>query len=360
MNTNELYVGAFCATVLAWCAIVGWTLCNRLLYDRMMRQLMRCVGEPGRHGVVPDKMQVEYAVRTASRAVPRGALGRLVLDPDQPEWLRNCLAAVLLERYGVRRMTRDAARRSWLASRWRRIVAWHVLYRTQSTDLHWMLRKALGEGDRVLASAAVVILGAMRDRGAAAILVEALRSGSCSPACIAMQLEKFNMSISVELLYPLLDDPRPVLRFWAVSLLAQHHGIIGLDERLGAHAADVDASVRKAVAQAMGEIGTSRAIAVVIGLLGDSSGFVRAHAIRSLLSIGRSRGDILIERLVAPMKGDHDWWVRLAVRETLAARTGAPHTRAAHSDVDGAGGRRADEDMAMPRTVGKIAVREAR
>lgn len=360
MNTNELYVGALCATALVWCAIVGWTMCNRLLYDRMMRHLMRCAGEPGRRGVAPERALIEYAVRTASRAVSGGALGRLVLDPDQPEWLKDALAAVLLERRGVRRMTRDAARRRWFGSRWRRIVAWHVLYRTRSTDLHGMLRKALGEGDRLLSSAAVVILGAMRDRGAADILVEALRTGSCSPACIAMQLEKFGTSVSVELLYPLLDDARPALRFWAVSLLAQHQGIVDLDERIGAHAADVDASVRKAVAQAMGEVGTNRAIAVVIGMLGDSSGFVRAHAIRSLLSIGRSRGDIFIERLVAPMKGDHDWWVRLAVREALAARTGAPQSKAAASDAVRAGGRHGDEELAMARTVNAIAVREAR
>lgn len=359
MNTNELYVGAFCVAALAWFAIVGWSLCNRLLYDRMMLRFQRCAGEPTRHGVVPEKALSHYGVRIASRAVSQGTLGRLLVDFDQPEWLKDALAAVLLERYGVRGVMRDGARRRGLGSRWRRIVAWHVLYRTGATDVHGMLRTALGEGDRVLASAAVVILGAMGDRGAAVILVEALLADACSPACIAMQLEKFDASVSVALLYPLLDDPRPALRFWAVSLLAQHDGIVDLDNRLGALAADADASVRKAVAQAMGEIRTSRAIAVVIGLLGDPSGFVRGHAIRSLQSIARSRGDILIERLVAPMKGDHDWWVRLAVRDALAART-VPQIKAAPAADDRAGDDHVDDDLTMRRTVEKIAVREAR
>lgn len=360
MNTNELYVAAFCVMALAWGAIVGYTLCSRALYDRMMQRFMSCAGDLARNGVVPDRALIQHAVRKACRAVPRGALSRLLLDSEQAEWLRDCLAAVLLGRYGVRRMTRDAARRHWSASRWRRIVAWHVLYRTRSTGLHGLLRKALGEGDRVLASAAVVILGAMRDRGAARILVEALRTNSCSPACIAMQLEKFNASVSVELLYPLLDEPQPVLRFWAVSLLAQHHSMVDLDVRLAAHAGDADASVRKAVARAMGEIGSSRAIAVVIGLLGDSSPFVRGHAVRALLSIGRSRNDILIERLVAPMMGDHNRWVRLAVRDVMAARTGALHSPVAQPDMDSARGQRADEDLGKLRPVGKMSVREAR
>lgn len=315
MSTSHILMGGLIGTALTWVALVGYSLANRALHDRLMRRLDACFD----HGTSTGSLRSTHVgqVDAVLRRSARSTLYRLVADSAQPEILRDQVAALILRRYRLAPLVRDAARGPWFSRRWRRIVAWQVLYRTRACELHPMLLRALRERDKALTAAAVVMLGMIRDQAAAAILVEALRSDACAPACIAMQFERFSEAAREETLSPLLNDPQPLLRFWAVCLLSRHRTVSRLDARFAAHVSDPDPRVRKAVAQAMGEIGGPLAAEVAVGLLSDEIGFVRAHAVRSLMEMAGETGEMTLSRLLLLYKADPDWWVRLAVREAL-------------------------------------------
>jgi HEAT repeat protein len=318
LSTSFILVGALLGIGLGWMTLVGCTLVNRILYDRQMQRLAAVLEEQGTAGL--SGQQWGDHIGQVLRRSTRGVLCRLLVDPAQPETLRHQVAALLLSRYGQAALAREAAHGRWFSRRWRRIVAWHALCRTRSAELHPLLRDALNGRDRALAAAAAAMLGALQDRAAAAILVDGLQHSACAPACIAMQLERFDVAIKDEALSLLLNDPRPLMRFWAIRLLSRGSKIDMLDKRLSAHACDPDPSVRKAVAQAMGEIGGVHAHAVAVNLLNDEAGFVRAHAVRALTTMSHAYGEIALRCLLKPFVADPDWWVRLAVREALIAK----------------------------------------
>ena len=290
-------MAALAGTTSIWGAIVGYTVAGRVGYTRLLRALA-------------------YPTERRPRA-RRVALYRLVLDRALPEAVRQSAAEYLLDTWGQQCVLRDAAGRGALAGRWRRVGAWQVLHRTTAVELHDLLADALNGRDRVLQQAAVAMLGRLCDRRAAELLVNALRSKRHSPEWLVMQLHRFDTQTSAGVLLPLLETPDANLRFWAISLLS-HSRLDALDVRLGSYAADPDAKVRKAVARAMGEIGSERSCAILAELLKDRVGFVRAHAVRALHKIGHAR-TVPVAVLLEPLKDDHDWWVRLAVREFFAA-----------------------------------------
>lgn len=296
MTSFELLLAALAAAGSTWLGIAGYTAASRRAYERLARKLANPAGG-----------------RPRSRST---VLYRLLLDGARPETIRQRAAQCLLDTYGTQHLLRDAAGRRGIAGRWRCVGAWHVLKRTTTVDLHPLLEKTLAGGDQLLQQAAVTTLGWLRDRRAAEILVEALHARRYTVECLVMQLHRFDAQVSAGVLMPLLDEPDPTMRFWAISLLG-HTRLDGLDIRLGAYASDPDAKVRKAVAQAMGAIGSARACAIATDLLNDKESFVRAHAVHALHKIGRDR-QRSFAALVEAMQGDRDWWVRLAVRELLA------------------------------------------
>lgn len=317
MTTFDLCLAAFLLAAATWSAIAGFALMDRLLYDRMVARLILsalretrvpagAVGRLGRSGVLRPFMQ-------------RGAMIRLLLDPEQPEWLRNHVARSLADSLGLRRLVRDAWGRGWPGSRWRRIGAWQVLHRSSAVDLHPALQYALDGSDPVVARAAVAMLGVLGDARAAAMLVDALRAGIREPRVLMMQLERLPARIAVPALLPLLSDAPSELRCSAIALLS-HRQIESVDQWMGELATDPDSRVRKAVARAMGQIGTPYALGVAADMLSDGAAYVRAQAVRSLHRIARTR-PCSVAALVAPLRNDSDWWVRLAVREVYADLT---------------------------------------
>lgn len=296
MTTRALLQAALAAAALIWVAIAGWTVASRIAYERLQRKLADAAGP----GPWPYRAMVF----------------RLLLDSAQPEPLRQRAGQFLLDAYGAQRLLRDAAGERWPCSRWRRVGAWHALHRTAAFDLHPVLRDTLAGSDPLLQQAAVTMLGRLGGRHAAQILVEALLAKRFQPESLVMQLDRFDPQTTAGVLVPLLDASDPTMRFWAISLLS-HSRRDGLDVHLGLYTSDPDAKVRKAVARAMGEIGSEPACAIAAGLLNDPEGYVRAHAVRALHKIGRTHGRSFAA-LVEPMKDDRDWWVRLAIRELLA------------------------------------------
>lgn len=337
MNSASILPGALIAAGVAWTVLVAFVLLDRVRFDRRERLLATAL-QGGREG----DAQLERVLRWTST----GTLAQMVVDSARPERLRMHAARRLHARYGAVALARVARRGQWFSRRWRRVVAWHVLFRTRPAELHALLGKALVDGTPALREAAVVLLGAMRDRNAAAILVEALRRGACAPACIAMQLDRFDAAVKDEILSPQLDASAPLLRYWAIRLLSHESNIGELAVRLGAHALDPDASVRKAVAQAMGDVGGQQAAAVAVSLLGDPVGFVRAHAVRALQKMSGAHGEVALGLVLKPFMSDPDWWVRLAVREALAAE-GAAQPAAAMRAIAAAA--RAPVSGATPR-----------
>ena len=317
MSTSSILPGAAVAAGLLWAALVSYVLLNRVRYDRLALRIEATLAGDG-------------ALDRALRRTTWGTLSRLVVDSAQPERLRRHAAGVMLARRGGAAVARDARRGRWFSRRWSRIVAWHVLYRTGGR-LHPSLRTAVNEGSPALREAAVALLGGLADPLAAAILVEALRRGACAPACIAMQLDRFDAVLKDHALSPLLNDPQPLMRFWAIRLLSRDAAVSELGTLLAAHASDPDPSVRKAVAQAMGDIGGLRAAAVAAGLLADEVGFVRAHAVRALHAMSGAHREVALGLLLKPIMSDPDWWVRLAVREALAGVGAAPGAAEPHA-----------------------------
>jgi HEAT repeat protein len=296
LTTFALFLAELAGTASIWAAIAAGTIASRCAYERLGRKL---------------------ASPTAKRLRVRGRrVYQLLLDGAQPEAVRQRAAQCLLDAYGRERMLRDASGTGRLVGRWRRAGAWQVLHRTTAVDLHPMLETTLAGRDPLLQQAAVSMLGTLGDRRAAEILVEALEARRHTAECLVMQLHRFDPQTSAGVLMPLLDAADPTVRFWSISLLSRSR-LDGVDMQLGLYARDPDAKVRKAVAQAMGEIGSERACAIAVGLLSDAEGFVRAHAVRALHKIGRDHKRSFAA-LVEPMKDDRDWWVRLAVRELLA------------------------------------------
>jgi HEAT repeat protein len=141
------------------------------------------------------------------------------------------------------------------------------------------------------------------------VLVAALRGGSYARSRIAAQLETFPLRVP-HLIGPLLADHDPAVRYWGTKLAAVHTGAASPEE-LAELAAELDAQIRAAAAEALGTSAADRD--TLVRLLHDAVPFVRAHAARALGATGAAgaAGEI------APLLGDPDWWVRAAAKEGL-------------------------------------------
>lgn len=207
-------------------------------------------------------------------------------------------------------LRRAASRRRGEAARWRRVAALRELVRAGHPRSKALLRRALRDPDRDVATAAVRALGDQGDEHAATALLDALRRDRAPRSRIATQLDRLTPAIGPRLV-PLLDDADPGVRFWAATLLARCPGVGGAE--LVGRTGDPDANVRAAAVEALGERGERSALPAVRARLGDPAWFVRVHASRAVGKLGGSEEAAAI----APALRDARWWVRAAAKDAL-------------------------------------------
>lgn len=178
-----------------------------------------------------------------------------------------------------------------------------------------LLREAIRGSDPELRYAAVTALGgiAARHDWAVDLLLEALAEGRERAARIAAALDRAVPNVG-ERLVPLLTHPSPVVRFWAVRLLARYPE---LRRHAAALRADSNPQVRAAVLETLRTTsdtpGDASALRLAVELLDESRPTVRFQAIRAAAEIGRGA----VAPLLVPLLGDPSWAVRKQAEETL-------------------------------------------
>jgi hypothetical protein len=246
--------------------------------------------------------------------LPRRIIERVAADSVTPRLQAEVLASYILSRWEPRHLVSAALRHRTGKEKKSRIAALRILELSGYHGLWPLLDSALNDTDPDIVGAAVVILGQMHEEAAARRLVDALRRQIYAPSRIATQLDRFSIPI-VHLLWPLLNEPVPVVRFWGATLLARYPGNTSLNRRLASLRYDRDPGVRKAAVETLGRIGEPYAAKTAVALLKDPAWFVRAHAARALGDLRR----VDFCHLVTPLLTDHEWWVRAAAKDALEA-----------------------------------------
>jgi HEAT repeat protein len=227
--------------------------------QRRLRRIAaaRAGGEPALAGLsIRDLEALAGGASTPSDETPRRAAMRLLSGAR-----------------GARVRAAAAQGRPW----WRRASALRILARAGAPEAVPSLRDALLSGDRDLARAAAALLGRMRSRAAAEVLVEGLIREAYSSSRLATALESNGAQVP-DLLRPLLRSDSPRLRYWAALLLARYPGEPGLDAELAAATRDADPKIRKAAIQSLGAVGGPLVEKEAARLASDPVDFVRTHA----------------------------------------------------------------------------------
>lgn len=181
-------------------------------------------------------------------------------------------------------------------------------------DAERLAREALRGDDPERRYAAVTALGAVapHEDWAVDLLLEALAEGRERAARVAAALDLAAPRAGPRLV-PLLGHPSPVVRFWAVRLLARYpelrRSVLPLSH-------DPNAQVRAAVLELLRRTarspGDPAALRVAVERLDDRP-TVRLQAVRATAEIGHADvAPLLVRRL-----GDPSWWVRRAAEQSL-------------------------------------------
>ena len=233
-------------------------------------------------------------------------LGRLLHDRRSGEGGPRSLS----EREARRLIARASRRPRTEWGKWRRVAALARLARAHHPAAPRLLRRALGDPDPEVATAAVRALGDLGDGWAVDVLVTALREGRGSRSRIAAELERL-APLPGPRLRALLRDWSPPVRFWGATLLARYPDLA--EPTLVALTWDPDANVRAAAVETLGTRGSDAAATAVVSLLDDPAWFVRVHAARAAGHLAGASAAPTICRLLA----DEQWWVRTAAKDAL-------------------------------------------
>jgi HEAT repeat protein len=200
-----------------------------------------------------------------------------------------------------------------------------------------LLVKALDDPHGVVQSAAARSLARIREPESFAALADRLESAAQDPSpttsvrSLKMALASFPV-VQASRLRHLLAHPHPRVRLAAsdvVGLMVQRESAESPSGGFNASrlspevaeiflthlAVDEDADVRARAADVVAHLEPSRAATVLTPLLGDSTWFVRLHAVRALRHQGFTPLALLSQRLTDP-----HWRVREASVQTLFAR----------------------------------------
>jgi HEAT repeat protein len=308
LPTSESIVWMFAVTGSAYVLTALAVVVSRAQYDRRQRLMQ---GVERRLAASPHRAAVhEQVLPVASTAM----MMRVVADGSASRAAQEVLATALVSRVGIDRLRRESSPSGPERNGWRRIAALRILALAQP-DAAWpCLEQALADGGREVVAATVTMLGKIKDRRAAALLIQALRAGRHPRSRTATSLDMFPMKIAQQVM-PLLADEDPQVQYWGARLMRRYAGTPGLEAELITLAGSPDAQVRKAAVETLGLVGGSEAIHVLRAKLTDPVPFVRAHAARSL---GALRASAAVHA-VLPLLADPDWWVRFAAKQSLQA-----------------------------------------
>ncbi len=292
-----------------WVTLASWALGTRYIHDRALL----------RQGSDVDALS-SGSLRLGD--LSRRRLDRIALGASSPTAAR---AARALERADEAVLLRRAASGRRKRSRLRALT---ILVRAGSPHAVDLLRSAVTAGDASVAASAMRLTSELRTHAADILLLDVLVEGRHPRSRTATELEPRAAHIRDEL-RELALHPDAGLRFWAVTLLGRNALDASSASVVAFRAADVDASVRAAAAEALGKAPPALTQPILRRLLDDDVFFVRAHAARG---VGEARitalaGDVL------PLLADTNWWVRASARETLLA-LGADGFRAAVAALD--------------------------
>jgi len=240
----------------------------------------------------------------------------------------RALARTLVARMGApdfRRVARGERRDR------RQLAALRALAAAGDDEAWGGFANALAFGAADVRAAVVTMLGRIPDRRAAALLVDALRSGRHPRSRVATALEAFPIPIA-DLLVPLLTSADPYDWYWGAMLMRRYPDTPGLQRMLTALARDREAMVRRSAIETIGAVGFHDVVELVARLTGDPVPYVRTHAARAPGRLGAADH----AGVLAPLMADREWIVRAAAKHALASMgpsvAGLMHTMLADPD----------------------------
>jgi HEAT repeat protein len=321
VRAEPLLLPGLAAMATLWTGFSGWVVADRVRFDRSERRRLtieRALADTTLASLRP--LERAAAVRDMLGRLPADDVYRMTGNADLPPWVREVCGAHALEHVGLDRMLRDATPHRGARRKWRRISALHALVYARPDSIHALLRIALADADADVASAAASVLQRLGDRRAAEILIAGLRASRLPASRIAARLARFPIPFD-DLLEPLLTSQRPEARYWAVTMLRDHHGY-GRTESIVPLVDDPDAPVRKAALLTLAAMQAPDVVRLAGWRLSDPAPFVRSAAIHALAQVGERSPDrgrrSALAATIAPALADRDWSVRTAAKDALA------------------------------------------
>jgi hypothetical protein len=305
-----LWLTFFVGTV-AWAALATYVVqIDRRRSDAraLLRTLFAALDQA--EGGSPSIDDRVAAVRPHLDRSSRELLMYAAADPLAPPATVDVLANYMGLRWAGQ-LERDASAHGTARERWRRITALRILFRLRSASILPLLAHAVEQPDEAIAEAAFALLSQSGEPRAIDVLFEALRAQRHPASRVATHIEASPQNLAFRL-KGLLSDSDANIRMWSATLLARYPDE-PIERELVALTDDADPRVRKAALKTLGLLGAGLAAEAAERKLEDPVPYVRAHAARCLGDLGRADRAAPVAKLL----GDHDWWTRLAARESL-------------------------------------------
>lgn len=248
---------------------------------------------------------------------------QVLFDGTEKQFIRKC--------FGTSPQI-DAIRKMALSSRnkWRRIEAILSMGYAEDTASLGIIKNAALDKDEDVAYYSLLALGLIKNIESAKILLELMKKNIFSPSKIASLLETFPPEI-VDETAKMMDDASPLVRFWAINLIAKFK-VARYLKKLEELTKDPSSDVRAAACESLGAIGNRESKGALLKCLKDKSWIVRTSAVKVLSSI--IGGEAIKE--VALLIKDDSLLVREAVKAAMASNIEAsmPFIKAILSEND--------------------------
>jgi len=224
-------------------------------------------------------------------------------------------------------LSTQAGKRSlhWLSKhahdRWQRVGALELMSALDLPESQEALIEALDDGDADVRYAAVLQLARKSDQEAAEAVADLFTTDKINSKRLAGVLEGSEVPV-FDVLRSRLDDEKPEVRFWAVTVLG-FSSDVGLLPVLARHTDDEDPSVRSATLQSIARIGTAAARPLLADSFKDEIWYVRGQAAKAT---GQLQADEYLRDLLE-LLGDQNWWVRQNARVAIEHLGKKAHAR---------------------------------